>query len=55
LQEQDAQGRENEIMVVCDWWVTFWVEHAVREIRVVRLKSSDDLNGTSFLAGRAQG
>ncbi len=42
LQERDAVGRENEIMVVGDWLVTFWVDHAVREIRVVRIESSED-------------
>lgn len=42
LQEQDARGRENEIMVAGDWLVTFWVDHAVREIRVVRIESSED-------------
>lgn len=42
LQEQDAQGRENEIMVVGNWLVTFWVDHAAREIRVVRLESAED-------------
>ena len=38
LQERDAQGRENEILVVGDWVVTYWPDHATREIRVVRLE-----------------
>ncbi len=42
LQEPDAQGRVNEIMVFGDWLVTFWVDHAAREIRIVRLESSED-------------
>ena len=42
LQEQDAPGRENEIVVVGDWLVTFWADHATREIRVVRLESAED-------------
>ena len=42
LQEQDARGRANEILVAGDWLVTFWVDHAVREIRIVRLESAED-------------
>lgn len=42
LQEQDTHGRDNEIMIAGDWLVTFWVDHAVREIRVVRLESAED-------------
>lgn len=38
LQERDAQGRDNEILVVGDWVVTYWPDHATREIRVVRLE-----------------
>lgn len=38
LQERDAQGRDNEIIVVGDWVVTYWPDHAAREIRVVRLE-----------------
>lgn len=43
LQEQDAHARTNEILVVGDWLVTFWVDHAVREIRIVRLESAEDI------------
>lgn len=42
LREQDARGRDNEILLTGDWLVTFWVDHAVREIRVVRLESAED-------------
>lgn len=42
LQELDARGRANEILVAGDWLVTFWVDHAVREIRIVRLESAED-------------
>ena len=38
LQERDAQGRDNEILVVGDWVVTYWPDHATREICVVRLE-----------------
>ncbi|MDP3073411.1 MAG: hypothetical protein Q8N18_24175 [Opitutaceae bacterium] len=30
LQERDALGRANEILVDGDWLVTFWVDHALR-------------------------
>jgi hypothetical protein len=42
LQERDAHGRDNEILIAGDWLVTFWVDHAVREIRIVRLESVED-------------
>ena len=42
LQEPDLQGRVNEILIAGDWLVTFWVDHAVREIRIVRLESAED-------------
>ena len=35
---RNAQGRDNEILVVGDWVVTYWPDHAGREIRVVRLE-----------------
>lgn len=42
LQERDAQGRVNEVLVVGDWLVTYWPDHAVRELRVMRLERVDD-------------
>jgi hypothetical protein len=42
LQEPDLQGRANEILIAGNWLVTFWVDHAVREIRIVRLESAED-------------
>jgi hypothetical protein len=42
LQERDAQGRVNEVLVVGDWLVTYWPDHAVRELRVVRLEQVED-------------
>jgi hypothetical protein len=38
LQERDAQGRVHEVLVVGDWLVTYWPDHAVRELRVMRLE-----------------
>jgi hypothetical protein len=42
LQELDAQGRTNEILIEGEWLLTFRADHAVREIRVVRLESVND-------------
>lgn len=42
LQERDTQGRANEILVVGDWIVTYWPDHAVRELRIVRLERVED-------------
>jgi hypothetical protein len=42
LQERDAQGRVNEVLVVGEWLVTYWLDHAVRELRVVRLEQIED-------------
>ncbi len=42
LQERDAEGRVNEVFVVGDWIVTYWPDHAVRELRVVRLEQVED-------------
>lgn len=42
LQEMDARGRVNEVIVEGDWVVTFWTDDAVREIRVVALERSDE-------------
>jgi hypothetical protein len=42
LQERDAQGRLNEVLVFGDWLVTYWPDHAGRELRVVRLERVED-------------
>ena len=42
LQERDAQGRENEILVAGHWIITYWPDHAVRELRIVRLEQVED-------------
>jgi hypothetical protein len=42
LQERDVQGRINEVLVVGNWIVTYWPDHAVRELRVVRLEQVGD-------------
>ncbi len=42
LQQRDQAGRINEVALLGDWLVTFWVDHAAREIRVVVLESPED-------------
>lgn len=39
--EPDADDRINQIRIVGRWAVTYWPDHAIREIRVVRLERSD--------------
>jgi hypothetical protein len=38
LRESDAQGRVNEVVVAGEWIVTYWPDHAVRELRIIRLE-----------------
>ena len=42
LRELDAQGRVNEIFTEGDWIVTYWPDHAVREMCVVRIERVED-------------
>lgn len=42
LQEPDATGRVNEVLVVGEWLVTYWPDHAARELRIVRLERVED-------------
>jgi hypothetical protein len=42
LQERDTQGRINEVLVIEDWLVTYWPDHAARELRIVRLERVED-------------
>ncbi len=42
FQDADETGRTNEVKVVYDLLVTYWVDHAVREIRVLDLELLED-------------
>jgi len=42
FRETDSKGRANEVQLVGEWLVTFWSDHAVREVRVVRLEKVED-------------
>lgn len=42
LQQLDPDGRINEVVLLGDWLVTFWADHAVREVRVVALERADE-------------
>ena len=41
LQESGVDGREHQVLVFGDWVVTYWSDHAVREVRIVRLERVD--------------
>jgi len=38
--ETDADGRPNQVKIVGRWAVTYWPDHAVKEVRVVRLENA---------------
>ena len=42
LQQRDPAGRINEVVLIGDWLVTYWADHATREIRVVALELADE-------------
>lgn len=42
FQQRDQSGRTYEVALLGEWLVTFWCDHAVSEIRVVALESTDD-------------
>ena len=42
LQQRDLTGRAHEVVLLDDWLVTYWPDHAVKEIRVVALERADD-------------
>lgn len=40
--ESDAAGRVQEVLLVDCWLITFRADHAVSEMRILRLESVDD-------------
>lgn len=42
FQQRDANGRLHEVLLQDDWLVTYWCDHAVREIRIVELERVED-------------
>lgn len=40
--QRDPAGRVHEVALLGEWLVTYWPDHAVREIRVVALERADD-------------
>lgn len=42
FQQRDASGRSNEVVLLGDWLVTFWSDHAVAHIHVVDLERVED-------------
>jgi hypothetical protein len=39
--ENDDTGRPNQITLVGAWAVTYWSDHAVKEVRIVRIEKAD--------------
>jgi hypothetical protein len=42
FQQRDSTGRVHEVALLGAWLVTYWIDHAVAEIRVVDLERADD-------------
>jgi hypothetical protein len=42
LQQLESGGRVHEVVLLGNWLVTYWADHAAREIRVVALELADD-------------
>ena len=38
LQERAADGRTNYVLLVQDWLLPYWLDHAACEVRLVRLE-----------------
>ncbi len=39
-EEADSVGRLNQVKVLGRWAITYWADHAVKELRVVRIESA---------------
>ena len=42
FRQRDPAGRTNEVILLGDWLVTYWTDHAAKEIRVVALEQADE-------------
>ena len=42
FRQRDETGRTNEVVLLGEWLVTFWSDHAAGEIRVVNLERGED-------------
>jgi len=42
FQQRDAAGRLHEVALIDNWLVTYWSDHAVRELRIVSLEQIED-------------
>jgi hypothetical protein len=42
FQQRDTSGRSNEVLLLGEWLVTFWSDHAACEIHVVNLERVED-------------
>ena len=42
FQQRDAAGRLHEVALIDVWLVTYWSDHAVRELRIVSLEQVED-------------
>lgn len=40
--QRDSTGRVHEVALLGAWLVTYWIDHAVAEIRVVDLERAED-------------
>ena len=40
-EEMDEIGRPIEIKIIGRWALTFWSDHAVREVKVIRVEKAD--------------
>lgn len=41
FRQRDPAGRINEVVLLDEWLVTYWTDHAVQEIRLVALDRAD--------------
>jgi hypothetical protein len=42
FEQRDASGRINEVVLLGNWLVTYWSDHAVTHIHVVDLERAED-------------